>query len=163
MTPATHERRVSMAATLLAAPGVLTAVWLALFQLSLDPPAAAPGPPSSFAAALRDDDVEAAFAHVRAGRDPNAPVAFSDAASGSEIGVTPLVIAAAYGRENSAAMLLGSGARPDAAGNRFARCLARRRGHDAIVELLDRFIVPPPPDVCPPGSPEDAPLAAYVE
>lgn len=163
---ASAKRRESLVAVLLALPGLLAALWLVAFQLSLEPAYATPDPASTLARAIREDDFEEAFAHIRAGQDPNARVAFRDPLTGDrEVMLTPLMIAAAYGRENSVAMLMSSGARADAPGSRFAVCVARQRGHEEVAAMIVRYAAPAAvPDTCPAPPPRDeASLLAYVE
>jgi hypothetical protein len=122
---------------------------------------------ASFVEALWAGDLEGAFAYIRAGHDPNMPVAFrqQELTGGRDIMVAPLLIAVANNRDDSVAMLMSVGARLDAPGNRFAVCLANRLGHEDIARLIIRDGGPTASNgTCPAiaASPE-APLRAYVE
>ena len=59
---------------------------------------------------------------------------------------TPLGVAARFGRQDAVKLLLERGADPVAAGADWATPLAwaRRKGHDAIAEMLDAAPAPPP-------------------
>ena len=151
----------------MALPAVVSAVWLTAFELTLDPPETTPPAVTTFARAVADDRIEIAFAHIRAGQDPNAAVPFRDETftGGRELMVRPLLIAVAHGNTDSVSMLMSNGARLDAPGNRFAVCLATRLQHTELAEKIIEDAGPEDaPTTCPdaPKS-EDAPLSAYVE
>ena len=163
--------RMNIPAMLVLAPTIIVAASLALFEGR-----ALMGPSTmrdsdlseaSFAEALRQGDMELAFATIRAGRNPNSPVAFRDQVltGGRDIMIAPLLIAVAYNRDDSVAMLMGYGARLDAPGNRFAVCLARQLGYEAIASLVTRDGGPEAARAtCPDRkAAREAPLLAYVE
>jgi len=159
--------RRSMAAVSMAAPAVVVAAWIVSFELALDPPYRIPEPTSSFSDAVQADAIERAFGHIRSGEDPNAPVPFRDDAltGGREIMLTPMLIAVAADNTDSVSMLMSSGVRMDAPGNRFAVCLARRMGHGELaVKIVEEAGPETAPTTCPDGPPSgEAPLSVYVE
>lgn len=107
-------------------------------------------PEGSFADAIRNGGVEDAYAFVRAGVDPNEPIAFShaDLTAGHAIIVAPLVLAVATHNENVVTMLLGFGVRMDRPGNRRAVCLAKRLGYDDLAATIVRDGRPASPIDC---------------
>lgn len=151
----------------MALPAVITAMWVLSFELTLDAPFVVPEPGSTLADEVQNDDIVRGFVHLRAGEDPDAPVLFSNdkLTGGRELRLTPLIIAAAYGREDSVAMLMSSGAHLDAPGNRFAVCLARRMGYEGLAERMVEEAGPAgAPSTCPATAPPDeAPLSVYAE
>jgi hypothetical protein len=104
-------------------------------------PASTVTPSMSFAAAVAEGAVEEAYAFLRRGQDPNAPVLYRhpDITGEREVRVTPLMLAIATGRDNSVSMLLSAGVRLDAPGNAGALCLATQLQHEDIVEILMRY------------------------
>jgi hypothetical protein len=112
----------------------------------------APVPAVSLADALRNSDLDAAFLHIRAKQDPNAPIEFRDASLTGDrrIRTAPLMIAIASNKEDSVMMLLGAGAKLDPRGNALAKCLSTRLGHEKMAQLLERYGGPSDPQVaCP--------------
>lgn len=162
--------RPSLPVLLLAAPAILAAVALVVAEgrwwMGEADSTSRSRPEGTLAEALREGDLERAFAFIDAGQDPNVPVALRDdeLTGGEEIMVTPLLIAVAYNRDDSVAMLMSVGARLDAPGNRFAVCLANRLGHEEIAEAIVRDgALDASKVVCPERTSAEAPLAAYVE
>ena len=171
MPDSTVSSRRNLPGMFVAAPAVILAAGLVLFEglawVGPSTPRASDVSEASFVEALRQGDMEQAFAFIRAGHDPNVPVTFRDQVltGGRDIRIAPLLIAVAFNRDDSVAMLMGYGARLDAPGNRFAACLATRMEHEEIAAAITRdsgpaVSRPTCPDFPPPS---DAPLLAYVE
>jgi hypothetical protein len=117
-------------------------------------------PVGSFGEALRDGDLDNAFLFIRSGQDPNAPVEFRDPilTGDREVMVSPMLIAVASNRDDTVMMLMSFGARLDAAGNRFAGCLANHLGHERIARLIATYGGAAAPDnVCPDAATDPAP------
>ena len=171
MPVSTVSSRWNLPEMLVAAPAVILAAVLVLCEglawVGPSTPRASDVSEASFVEALRQGDMEQAFAFIRAGHDPNIPVVFRDQAltGGRDIRIAPLLIAVAYNRDDSVAMLMGYGARLNAPGNRFAACLATRMEHEEIAAAITRDGGPAAQrPTCPaPSPPSDAPLLAYVE
>jgi hypothetical protein len=167
MTPLTPTRLRPWTAVAMASPAIVAASWLTWVEITRDPPHAKPDTGSTLSSAIQDDDIVRAFAHIRSGEDPNAPVAYRHErlTGGREIMVTPLVAAIAHSRDDSVKMLMSSGARLDVPGSRFAVCLAKRLGHDRIVATLVRYGGAAATEApCPEQVPSaEAPLEAYVD
>ncbi|HEY6510207.1 MAG TPA: hypothetical protein VIY56_19425 [Vicinamibacterales bacterium] len=144
--------RVRLVSWLIAAPAIAGAIGLAVIEAGgfMRPPARV-GTVGSFAQALQEGGPDRAYAFVRAGHDPNEPIAFRDAAltGGLDITVSPLLLAVASNNENVVLMLLGFGVRTEAPGNRRAACLARRLGHDGLADTITRYGGPLPDVPCP--------------
>ena len=153
-----------VAAVALLAPAIAAACWLLWAHLGgavrVDPYAEL-----TFLQALERNRPERAFELIRAGQDPNAPLAFrhDQLSGGRTVALTPLLIAVALDAEETAAMLISSGAILDRDGNRLALCLARQLGHAKIEALLVRDAGPAATATpCPPVNATDAVLRPYV-
>lgn len=148
-------------ALLLGGPAILTALGLSAMEtwrwMRPDSPLFAAPAAASLAAAIAADDVPGAYRFIRAGQDPNGVIVVRDAVltRGRQIEVPPLIWAVAAESEGAVAMLLGFGARPDAVTRSQAICLAKQRGREDIVRLLELGERDLSPDPCamatPPG------------
>lgn len=160
------DRATHLLALLLGLPAIITAIGLITIEawrgVSPASPLFAPPASASMADAIAHDDARAAFEFIRAGQDPNTVVTVrhEELTGGRPVEVLPLIWAVATQSDNSAAMLLGFGARLDPSTKRQAVCLATRLGRDDIVQLLhlsgeDASTGPCPP---PQTGAESAPL-----
>jgi hypothetical protein len=131
---ATRSSGPTKVATFIVFPAIIAGCWIAWSEITLDPPLSTPDPASTLTREILANDVERAFSHIRAGQDPNAPVPFRDRelTGDRELMVTPLMIAVAHRRSDSVAMLVSSGARVDAPGNRYLRCVAWHVDYDGL-------------------------------
>jgi hypothetical protein len=167
MLPASPPPRPSWTALPMAAPVVAAACWITWAAITPGSPRANADEVSSLARAVQHDQIEAAFRFIQAGADPNAPVAYRHErlTGGRDIAVPPLLIAVAHARDDSVKMLVSSGVRLDAPGNRLALCLARQMDHARVAATLLRYGGPAiEGTACPNGTPPDgALLRAYVE
>jgi len=114
----------------------------------------------SLADAIERNDVEHAHAFLRAGQDPNRPIAVRHAVltGGQSVLVSPLVWAVATGSRDTLLMLLGFGARFDQTGADTALCLADALGDNEIAGLLTLYGSPSPGRECHALQPGRAPL-----
>ena len=111
-------------------------------------PLFAPPAARSFQEALVDGDADSAYDFIRAGLDPNAPLAVPrPAANGTVERLTPLTLGVAAGRTNVVLMLLSHGARPEMPGNGLALCLAAELGDKELLAILTSAA--PMPADCP--------------
>ncbi len=153
----------------MAAPAIVAALALVTIEggrlLPPDPSLTQPPASASLADAIRHQSVEHAYAFIRAGQDPDAPIPFRDRelTGGRDVMVPPLLLAVASNRDNAVMMLLSFGARLDRPGARLAGCLARRLGHDALVTILETSRQGLPDVTCPPASGSEPPLLAHLE
>ena len=168
MAASTRVPPAHVVAMLIAAPVVIAALGLSAIEAgqAMRPPSQRYRalPPGSFADVLRHNGVEQAYAFIRAGTDPNAPIAFRDPeiTGGREVSASPLMVAVATKNENAVMMLLSFGARMELPGNRQAVCLARRLEYDDIADLILRDGGPAASaDQCP-EPPSEPPLLAFV-
>jgi hypothetical protein len=104
----------------------------------------------SLADAIERNDVEHAHAFLRAGQDPNRPIAVRHAVltGGQSVLVPPLVWAVETGSRETLLMLLGFGARVDPTNPDNALCAAEALGSKELARLLTVYgsaICPPPP------------------
>ena len=160
MTGASSNVRLRLLALLVAAPGVLASAGLTAveaWRLARPDAAlfAAPAP-RSLADAIRSDEVQAAYALLRAGHDPRAGITVSDPAltGGRTIVVAPLLWAVASQSERTVPMLLGYGRPIDAATSGRAFCLAEALGNAAIAGALRPYVE----DGCAVAPPAGGPL-----
>jgi hypothetical protein len=95
----------------------------------------------SLADAIAEDDLPRAYAFIRAGQNPNDPIAASHPVltEGRQVLVSPLLWAVAAQKSNAVLMLLGYGARLDGVTGDRAVCLAERLGDTKIAGALRRF------------------------
>ncbi len=161
--------RLHLVASLLAAPAVISALAIGASHardLVRPEPSRYSDPVGEFADAITKGGVEDAYAFVRAGTDPNTPIAFRDPGltGGRQIMISPLLLAVAAHNENVVMMLLSFGARMDLPANARAACLANRLGDRTIAEMIVRDARPAPDVTCPDVTPDPAaPLLAFVQ
>jgi hypothetical protein len=95
----------------------------------------------SLADAIQAGDVLQAYGFIRAGQDPNEPIAVRDPAltGGRAVLVPPLVWAVASNSEHAVQMLLGFGASMDRPTHRRAICLAQELGYRVVAEELNLY------------------------
>ena len=154
-------RRLPLVVALIAAPPVigavaLTAIEAGRFMRPTSPRGLAPA--GSFADAIFGG-VEPAYAFIRAGRDPNIPIAFRDhdLTGDRQVMVPPLVLAVATQDRDTVMMLLSFGVRMDLPGNRAASCLATRLGYTEIAAIIDSVTGGIPQETCGEWSPASGP------
>ena len=119
---------------------------------------------ASLAEAIVEGDVEQAYAFIRAGDDPDAPVAFRhpELTAGRAVTASPLLIAVAAHRDNVVGMLLSAGAHVDRPQNRGAVCLARETDKD-IAAIFAKLTAAESSRACPSQLPGSAtPLLAFI-
>jgi hypothetical protein len=162
--------RMQLATWLVAAPAICGALGAAAMESRrvMSPASAVERDEDSgsLAEAIRQRNVEDAYAFVRAGHDPNAPIAVQDPqlTGDRRMVVSPLLLAVASNSDGVVMMLMSAGARVDAPANRLAECLARRLGYNAIAEILLRDGGSVGPVTCPALPPAPMPpLPAFVE
>ena len=138
-------RRMRLLAVLIGAPAILAATTLTVLEgwrlsrpqseLFVTPFA------YSLAEAIERDDVRRAYAFIRAGQDPNEPIAVRHRSLTADrvVQVSPLVWAVAVNSRSSVLLLLGFGARMDRAPEDRAACLAKALGNSGMAELLRRY------------------------
>ena len=159
-----------MAASL-GVPAVAAAIGIAAMGVYriVEPDAALFGGPAprSLAESLADrNGVEISYAFIRAGQDPNAPIAIEDEdyTEGAVVTVSPLMLATAANDSNAVRMLLSFGARLDLPQNRLAPCLASETGNQEIMEIFVTARGGAPAPSCPArpaGAP--TPLVAWAD
>lgn len=146
------------------APAVLGAIVLALLETGVVFPARNPitsvPDVETFADTIVRHGVEQAYAHIRAGRNPNEPVPFRDPrlTGGQELRLTPLAIALAARNENTALMLLSYGTDltlPEQAG---IACLADWVDLPGVAKVIRA--TQGRDATCPPKPDRDTPLVA---
>jgi hypothetical protein len=95
----------------------------------------------SLADAIERNDVQHAHDFLRAGQDPNRPIAVRHPVltGGQTVLVQPLRWAVATGSRDTLLMLLGFGARFDETAAASARCLAEALGHTEIARLVIQY------------------------
>jgi len=134
--------RVSLVTFLVAAPAVVAALAISAFEgyryMRPEAPLFASPRAASLADAIQHQGLEEAYAFIRAGQDPNVPLAVQDPdlTGGRVRMVSPLMLAVAVRNENAVLMLLSSGARMDLPQNRLALCLAKELGDEEISGIL---------------------------
>lgn len=104
----------------------------------------------SLADAIAGDDPKAAYEFIRAGADPNAPIAVRDLLLTGDrtLVVSPVVWAVAAESDSSLLMLLGFGARAHPHNSRSVACLAEAMGNRRMADFVRTYgHVPQPP--CP--------------
>lgn len=148
-------RRRHLLAALMAAPAIVTALGLSAldawrFHQPSSPLFVTPAL-ESLADAIANDDVRRAYEFIRAGQDPNGPIAARHPvlAGGRRVHVSPLLWAVATQSRESVLMLFGFGARMDATAARRAVCLAEQLGRDDIAEVLELHSGHSSPEPCP--------------
>ena len=138
-----HLNPGTLTASLMLVPAIVTGLVIAALEAGrvhqpTDPLFEAPSP-ASLGQAILDGNVEAAYARVRGGEGPDAPLEIElPGAPGQVARITPLTLAVAARDLNDVQMLLSAGADMVLPANRVALCLARERGYDEIVKVLER-------------------------
>lgn len=136
-------RRHRLLASMMAGPALLAALGVCAVEgrRVLQPQAALFAAPFVFslADAIERNDVDQAYAFIRAGQDPNQPIGVSNPilTGGRRVLISPLLWAVATGRRDALLMLLGYGARWDAAIGAEALCLAEELGDGTTAALLE--------------------------
>jgi hypothetical protein len=163
------ERRRRLLTMLLAAPVVIVAVGLSGIEgwRLMWPRSALFTSPFAYslAEAIAAGDVEQAYAYVRAGHDPNQPIAVRDSAltGGRWVLSPPLLWAAATGQTQVVKMLLGYGVRTSDPSYPRALCIADTLGHEEIGRLLRALAPDVRADRCRAGRADDALLLRALE
>lgn len=155
---------------MIAAPAIAAALGLIVIDGSRvirpESPLFADPPARSLAEAItRGFAVEQAYAFIRAGQDPNEPIAVTDSdyTGGRTLKVSPLMLAVAARDTNVVQMLLNFGARVDLPQNRLAWCFARELGDEATANVIARDGHVDLRSVCPERGPDaSASLSAWV-
>jgi hypothetical protein len=152
--PQQTERRRRLLVALVAAPAVMTALGLCAMEGWRFRPATSRSSlvsSATLADAIERDDVQRAYAFLRAGQNPNELIAAVHPVltGGRFVLVSPLVWAVAMNSRQNVLMLLGFGARLDRATDSRAACLADELGHEEIARLLRVYGDPRPPTPCP--------------
>lgn len=127
----------------LCVPAVAMSAWLAIVEATPFGQEASryrSPPEGALAETIQHQGVEQAYAFIRAGHDPNGPIAFSDPelTGDQPMTLSPLLVAVATNQENAVLMLMSFGARLDHPANRHALCLARYLERNDIIEVLER-------------------------
>lgn len=142
--------RISLVALLIAAPAVVAALAVSALEgyrlVRPDAPLFASQPAASLAdAIIQRRGVEEAYAFIRAGQDPNIPIAVQDPdlTGGRVTMVSPMMLAVAAHNANAVLMLLSFGARMDLPQNRLALCLANELADEEISGILARTVDTP--------------------
>jgi hypothetical protein len=119
----------------------------------------------SLADAIERNDVDQAYAFIRAGQDPNQPIAVRHPvlSGGRSILVSPIVWAVALQRREALLMLLGFGGQVGRAADGRAVCLAESLGNAEIVRVLVLNGSQPPGERCGSRTPGNAPLLDFAE
>jgi hypothetical protein len=149
------DRRLQLAALLLAVPAIITALsvialeawrWMSPDSALFARPAAA-----TLADAIAANDARGAYEFIRGGQNPNDAIAVRHEVltAGESVTVPPLLWAVATQSENAVAMLLAFGARLDASAKHRAICLAAHLGRGDIVELIQLSGADDATDACP--------------
>jgi len=166
--PGLVSSRVRILAGLIVVPAVLGAILLAVVGVtdvvqptSLDNRS----PDGSLVDSIMGDDVETAYAFIRAGQDPNATIPVDDAevTGGRQVMASPLMLAVAKRRENIVGMLLSFGARADLPQNTSALCLAKQIHADGVADMLTELGGKGWDTHCPARTDASAPLLEYVD
>lgn len=137
--PVTRRRGL---AALMAAPAVVVALGLVGIEAwrSIRPRSALFAPPFAYslADAIASGNLPHAYQYLRAGQDPNQPVAVRHPGltQGRWILASPLLWSVAVGNTEAVRMLLGYGARMDRPANQQAVCLAEVLDKRDIARLL---------------------------
>jgi len=116
----------------------------------------------SLAEAIERDDVQRAYAFIRAGQDPTEPiqVRHPTVTAGRTVAVPPLLWAVAANSRYSAMMLLGFGAQVDKTSVDRAVCLADTLGNGELAALLRNY--GEAVRACPGVTPGEPPLLSFL-
>lgn len=92
----------------------------------------------SLAEAIETGNLPHAYQYIRAGQDPNVPIAVRHpvVTKGRWVLTSPLLWSVAVGNTDAVKMLLGYGARLDRPADRQAACLADALRHSDIAQML---------------------------
>jgi hypothetical protein len=153
-------------APLLGIPAILAGLWIGATGVSgASASTRSTATFDSLADAIQHGEVEDAYAFIRAGADPNAPLSFTDPqlTADRRVMVSPLMLAVASNKDNVVMMLLSFGARMDLPQNELAACLARRLAYNGVAEMIVRDGKPPSKVTCPEAQTDArAPLLAFA-
>jgi hypothetical protein len=118
----------------------------------------------ALADAIAADDVESAYALLRAGANANDPIAVSDPVltRGRSVLASPLIWAVATQRRNAVMLLLAHGARMERDIDKAAPCLADELGNADLAALLRKYGDTLPRDRCPAPRDPTAPLLSLI-
>jgi hypothetical protein len=166
MTPGMPQpgRRRRLLAAAMAAPAVVTALGMSAVESwrLLQPQSALFAAPFvySLADAIEQNDVEHAYAFLRAGQDPNQPIGVRHPllTAGQSVLVSPLIWAIATGSRETLLMLLGFGAHFDPGRDGGAVCLAEALGNKEMARLVTAYGSALPERPCRALEPGEAPL-----
>ena len=119
---------------------------------------------TSLAEAIAADDVEGAYALLRAGAGPNDAIAVRDPAltRGRSVIVSPLLWAVATQHRGPVLMLLAHGARIESDADKAASCLADALGNAELAGLLRKYSNTLPHEGCSPPRDPATPLLSLV-
>ena len=162
-------RRHRLLASMMAGPALLAALGVCAVEgrRMLQPQAALFAAPFVFslADAIERNDPDQAYAFIRAGQDPNKPIAVRHPvlSGGRSVVVSPIVWAVALQRRETLLMLLGFGAQVGRAADGRAVCLADALGNADIVRVLVLNGSQPPGERCGRRMPGNAPLLDFAE
>jgi hypothetical protein len=169
MRPRSPARgRETAIAALVAAPALAAILWIVALEgyRAVQPgsrlfvaPASA-----SLAEAIQHQDIEAMFAFIHNGQDPNRPITVNDPAltGGQTIRVSPLLFAVAARNSNAARILLGFGARAELPPDVKAACLADTIGDAETAQVLRRLMPLIAAQPCESPSTQPFPLLNYA-
>ena len=171
MMSATHQlvRRRRVLASMMAGPALVAALGVCAVEgwRMVQPKSALFADPFVFslADAIERNDVDQAYAFIRAGQDPNEPIAVRHPvlSGGRSVLVTPIVWAVAMQRREMLLMLLGFGAQIGLAADGNVVCLAEALGNADIVHVLVVNGSQPPGEQCSSRAPGNAPLLEFTE
>jgi hypothetical protein len=118
----------------------------------------------SLAEAIQADDVEGAYAFLRAGANPNDVIEVRDPVltRGRSVLASPLVWAVSTQRRGAVMMLLAHGARVESDADKAASCLADELGNADLAALLRKYGNTLPSDRCPALRDRTAPLLSLI-
>jgi len=158
------DRRTHLLALCLGVPVILSALGTSVIEAwrwgRPDSPLFVRPVPRTMADAIARDDARAAYALIRAGQDPNKPIAIRHEVltGGRSVEMAPLVWAVTAESDEVLPMLLAFVARPDAATRHQTVCFAARIGRLDFVRLLD----PSGAETGKPCSETDAPIGVEL-
>lgn len=162
-------RRRRRLAVLMAAPAVVVALGLVGIEAwrSIRPRSSLFAQPFAYslADAIATGNVPHAYAYIRAGQDPNAPMAVRHPGltEGRWVLASPLLWSVAVGNTEAVKMLLGYGARMDRAANQQAACLAEALDKRDIARLLRTHSRLQPTGECRQVERDRAPLLRMID
>jgi hypothetical protein len=103
------------------------------------------------AAAIEETDLSRAHAAIRAGADPNAPIAFrhKELTRRQTLLLKPIVVATIKDNDNMVAMLVANGVRSDDPENLQALCVADAMHQHRALPVLQQWLPPERRPACP--------------